>query len=125
MLETTAEVSCPHCGETITLFLDLTVETQSDIEDCSVCCQPMTVSYAASGGELERLDVEAACATPMWRKLRIFVLLLVLMVVGLNTYFDRVYSTDWDIPLRIGIYAINADDSAAAARHIAALQPQV
>jgi hypothetical protein len=59
MFETTTEVSCPHCGEVITLFLDLSVEEQSYIEDCSVCCQPMTVSYAASGGELERVEVEA------------------------------------------------------------------
>jgi len=60
MFETTAEVMCPHCGETITLFLDLSVEAQSYIEDCSVCCQPMSVSYAASDGELERVEIEAA-----------------------------------------------------------------
>jgi hypothetical protein len=60
MLETTAEVSCPYCGETITLLLDLSVESQSYIEDCSVCCQPMTVSYACEDGELAQLDVEAA-----------------------------------------------------------------
>jgi hypothetical protein len=59
MFETTAEVSCPHCGEIITLFLDLSVGEQSYIEDCSVCCQPMTVSYSASAGELERVEVEA------------------------------------------------------------------
>lgn len=59
-LETTAEVSCPYCGETITLFLDLSVETQSYIEDCSVCCQPMTVSYAAEEGELANISVEVA-----------------------------------------------------------------
>lgn len=57
MLETTAEVMCPHCGETILLFLDLSVEAQSYIEDCSVCCQPMTVSYSAAEGEL--IDVQA------------------------------------------------------------------
>jgi hypothetical protein len=60
----------------------------------------------------------------MWRQLRIAVLLLVLLFVGLNTYFDRVYSTDWDIPLRIGVYPINADASPAATRYIAALSPQ-
>src|SRR5262245_36313894 len=59
----------------------------------------------------------------MFRKFRIAVLLLVLLFVGLNTYFDRVYSTDWDIPLRIGVYPINADASDAAARYIAELQP--
>ena len=47
MLETSAEVLCPYCGELITLMLDLSVEEQSYIEDCSVCCQPITVSYAA------------------------------------------------------------------------------
>ncbi len=60
MLETTAEVSCPYCGETITLFLDLSVESQSYIEDCSVCCQPMTVSYAVEDGELSSISVDVA-----------------------------------------------------------------
>ena len=58
MLETTAEVACPHCGETITLFLDLSLASQSYIEDCSVCCQPMTVSYGAEAGEVTDLRVE-------------------------------------------------------------------
>jgi hypothetical protein len=60
MLETTAEVICPYCGEAITLLLDLSVESQSYIEDCSVCCQPMTVSYQAADGELTDVSVEAA-----------------------------------------------------------------
>lgn len=60
MLETTAEVTCPHCGETITLFLDLSVEEQTYIEDCAVCCQPMTVTYSAAEGELRAVRVEAA-----------------------------------------------------------------
>jgi hypothetical protein len=60
MLETSAEVTCPYCGEQITLLLDLSVETQSYIEDCSVCCQPMAISYRAEEGELAQLDVEAA-----------------------------------------------------------------
>ena len=59
MLETTAEVACPHCGETITLFLDLSIESQTYIEDCSVCCQPMSVSYTVENGELADLRVES------------------------------------------------------------------
>ena len=59
MLETTAEVACPYCGETITLLLDLSVEEQSYIEDCSVCCQPMNVSYRVDAGELADVSVEA------------------------------------------------------------------
>jgi Cysteine-rich CPXCG len=60
MLETTAEVACPHCGETITLLLDLSIESQTYIEDCSVCCQPMSVSYTVENGELADLTVESA-----------------------------------------------------------------
>lgn len=59
MLETTAEVTCPHCGEMITLFLDLSLEEQSYIEDCSVCCRPMAVSYTTADGELQDVSVEA------------------------------------------------------------------
>lgn len=53
------EAACPHCGELITLTLDLSVPEQSYIEDCQVCCRPMAVSYESSGGELENLRVEA------------------------------------------------------------------
>jgi hypothetical protein len=54
----------------------------------------------------------------MWRRLRIIVLLLILLFVALNTYFDRVYSTDWNIPLRIAAYPINADGRLATEQYI-------
>ncbi|MGH8175123.1 MAG: hypothetical protein ACREV5_02535 [Steroidobacter sp.] len=54
----------------------------------------------------------------MWRRIRIAILLLILMFVGLNTYFDRVYSTDWNIPLRVAVYPINGDGSDEAERFI-------
>lgn len=47
----------------------------------------------------------------MWRNIRILILLLILLFVALNTYFDRVYSTDWNIPLRVAVYPINGDGS--------------
>ena len=59
----------------------------------------------------------------MWRNLRILVLLLILLVVALNTYFDRVYSTDWNTPLRVTIYPINGDGSAVAEQFIGKLGP--
>jgi hypothetical protein len=55
-----AEVSCPHCWETITLFVDLSVPEQSYIEDCPVCCHPMTVSCVAEDGALVSIDVDVA-----------------------------------------------------------------
>ena len=54
------DATCPHCGETIELTLDLSVPEQSYIEDCPVCCRPMSVSYRASDGEIDELNVESA-----------------------------------------------------------------
>jgi len=58
----------------------------------------------------------------VFRRIRILVLLLVLLFVALNTYFDRVYSTDWDIPLRIAVFPINADGSDVAQRYVDSLE---
>ncbi|MFN8654133.1 MAG: CPXCG motif-containing cysteine-rich protein [Gemmatimonadales bacterium] len=47
-----AEVSCPHCGESMTIALDPgSGESQEYVEDCQVCCQPwkVTVSYGPEG----------------------------------------------------------------------------
>jgi hypothetical protein len=60
MLTTTAEVVCPHCWESVTLSLDLSVEQQTYIEDCEVCCRPMQVLVVAAPGELIEVRVEAA-----------------------------------------------------------------
>lgn len=58
----------------------------------------------------------------MWRKFRIAVLLLILLFVALNTYFDRVYSTDWDNSLRVAVFPINGDGSDEAERYLQALR---
>ena len=57
----------------------------------------------------------------MFKRLRILFLLLILLFVALNAYFDRVYSTDWDIPLRVALYPINGDGSAVSERYIGQL----
>ena len=54
------DATCPHCWETVSLTLDLSVVDQSYIEDCPVCCRPMQVSYTAADGELEEFNVEAS-----------------------------------------------------------------
>ena len=35
-------ITCPYCGEIITVLLDCSVENQQYIEDCQVCCRPIT-----------------------------------------------------------------------------------
>jgi hypothetical protein len=54
------DATCPHCWETISLTLDLSVPEQSYIEDCPVCCKPMAVSYTAADGELVDFTIESA-----------------------------------------------------------------
>lgn len=47
------EVHCPYCGEPVTLIVDDSVPEQSYVEDCFVCCQPITVvARAGFDGEL-------------------------------------------------------------------------
>ena len=54
----------------------------------------------------------------MFKRLRILVLLLILLFVALNTYFDRVYSTDWNAPLRVTVFPINGDGSPVAEAYV-------
>jgi hypothetical protein len=59
-LLTGSDATCPHCWETISLTVDLSAGGQSYIEDCPVCCKPMTVSYSVADGELLDLQVDPA-----------------------------------------------------------------
>jgi hypothetical protein len=40
------EITCPYCGENITVFIDDSVDNQSYIEDCWVCCQPINFNVS-------------------------------------------------------------------------------
>ena len=37
-------VTCPYCGEPITLLIDGSEGDQRYVEDCSVCCRPIEVA---------------------------------------------------------------------------------
>ena len=50
------EVSCPYCGEPLTLVVDETGgRRQTYVEDCAVCCQPIEVRARV---DAEEFDVE-------------------------------------------------------------------
>jgi len=57
----------------------------------------------------------------MFKKIRISILLFILFMVGANAYLTHERTTDWDQPLSIVIYPINADDSPVTADYITAL----
>ena len=41
-------ISCPYCGEVMTLLIDGSVEEQQYVEDCQVCCRPMDIRVKVS-----------------------------------------------------------------------------
>ncbi len=44
---------CPYCGEWIDVLIDCSVSNQNYIEDCQVCCRPITFDVAVDAdGEL-------------------------------------------------------------------------
>ncbi|HUW52992.1 MAG TPA: CPXCG motif-containing cysteine-rich protein [Rhodanobacter sp.] len=40
---TPVSIDCPYCGESIEILIDESVAPQRYIEDCQVCCRPITV----------------------------------------------------------------------------------
>ena len=54
-----SEVTCPYCGETITILLDAgSGSTQDYVEDCEVCCRPwrVRVRYNRAGRATVTVD---------------------------------------------------------------------
>ncbi|MBC3412145.1 MULTISPECIES: CPXCG motif-containing cysteine-rich protein [Pseudomonas] len=50
MLET-AIYDCPYCGEQVETTVDLSAGDQEYIEDCQVCCKPITFKLQVEGDE--------------------------------------------------------------------------
>ena len=39
-------ISCPYCGETISILIDDPLADQQYIEDCQVCCRPIVLDVS-------------------------------------------------------------------------------
>ncbi len=37
------DIPCPYCGEWIGIVVDGSVDQQSYVEDCQVCCRPIQI----------------------------------------------------------------------------------
>lgn len=53
------EIQCPYCGEGIEISVDCSVENQSYIEDCQVCCRPMDITMVIDGDGEPNVEVSA------------------------------------------------------------------
>jgi hypothetical protein len=45
------DIACPYCGETIEVAVDVSAGSQTYIEDCQVCCRPITIRLVVDEGD--------------------------------------------------------------------------
>lgn len=50
--------TCPHCWESISMLLDPSVQEQTYIEDCEVCCRPIRIHYAVQRGAVTQFSAQ-------------------------------------------------------------------
>jgi hypothetical protein len=58
----------------------------------------------------------------VWKSIRIFLLLLVLLAVALHSWLDRVATQSWREPLWVGLFPLNDDGTASTAQYLASLR---
>ncbi|MEY2491416.1 MAG: hypothetical protein QOH24_367 [Verrucomicrobiota bacterium] len=56
-LLTQANIVCPYCGEAFPLEVDTSQKEQMLVEDCSICCRPITLIVRSEPGEIVELIV--------------------------------------------------------------------
>jgi transcription elongation factor Elf1 len=47
---------CPHCGQRISMLLDLSAGSQTYIEDCEICCEPIAITFEVEDGLLASFE---------------------------------------------------------------------
>ncbi len=52
------EIICPYCGESFPLQIDTSESEQSLVEDCSVCCRPISLVIRCDPGEILEVSQE-------------------------------------------------------------------
>jgi len=52
------DVTCPHCGEAFSLQIDTSQADQTFIEDCTVCCRPITLTVHCRPGEVLNVAID-------------------------------------------------------------------
>tara|TARA_B110000967_G_scaffold2919_1_gene2985 strand:- start:1401 stop:1583 length:183 start_codon:yes stop_codon:yes gene_type:complete len=51
--------TCPYCWDKISMLIDLSVDSQSYIEDCETCCNPIEVSYSTLNNEISYFEANS------------------------------------------------------------------
>jgi len=48
---------CPYCWEEISMLFDNSINNQTYIEDCEICCNPIEINPIFSNSELIALNI--------------------------------------------------------------------
>ena len=51
MQQSTEPITCPYCGRVVEVLVDPSVPFQEYVEDCEVCCRPITLTISVEGEE--------------------------------------------------------------------------
>ena len=54
-----AHIRCPYCGERLEIIVDSSVRRQEYIEDCQVCCKPISLSICMSDEGQPSIEVRS------------------------------------------------------------------
>ncbi len=52
-------IHCPYCGEPLDIAVDVSAGNQQYIEDCQVCCRPISMTVFLDEEETPRLIAHA------------------------------------------------------------------
>jgi hypothetical protein len=50
------QFNCPYCWQEITFLLDISVLKQAYIEDCEVCCNPISIRFEIEDGVVKLFE---------------------------------------------------------------------
>lgn len=50
---------CPYCWESISMLLDTSVDAQTYVEDCEICCNPIEIHAEFEDTELIVFDIKS------------------------------------------------------------------
>ena len=57
-LNVETEIVCPHCGESFPLQVDTSQPSQELIEDCTVCCRPISLTILSQPGTVDSVETD-------------------------------------------------------------------
>ena len=60
LFETESFFVCPYCSQRVSMVFEELYGSQSYIEDCEVCCNPIQVSYVVEEGLVTSVTTERA-----------------------------------------------------------------